>query len=379
MICNEGAGACVVAGCEGEDDFTPCETVTRPDRSFDICVGGTCVSPGCGDVSCNVPAPHFPLADTNQRQCYTATEPSPCPSPGEPLYGQDAQVGWDATHPASERFTRTLGVVGEPVVVDHVTALVWQGCNLGLSGDDCELGLATKAAWADQLAGCDALTWGGYDDWRLPDPYEMQSLVDQNTAIAPTIDPTTFPATTGDWHWSSSSSSTEWAWTVFFAAGTVASDDKENTRSARCVRGGALQPRHFEPSILAGDRVVTDTQSGMIWQGCAQGTSGADCELGMIDGSSWEGAFAYCEELAWAGLTDWRLPNINELQSIVDYRYSSLSLDPDVFPGLSHRGWSSTTRAAYSSAAMSVNFEFGTTFAPSKVDGGAAVRCVHDP
>jgi hypothetical protein len=42
-----------------------CETLTNPDRTYDICVNEACVSPGCGDTTCNVPAPHFPLADTN--------------------------------------------------------------------------------------------------------------------------------------------------------------------------------------------------------------------------------------------------------------------------------------------------------------------------
>ncbi len=380
LVCNETSGACVAAGCEGEDDFTPCEVVTRPDRSFDICVGGACVSPGCGEVSCNVPAPHFPLADTNQRECYDATESSSCPSPGQPFFGQDAHFGWDTTHAASERFSRDVGLFGEPVVTDNVTALVWQGCTVGLSGDDCGAGFVAKASWSEQLAACDALSWGGYDDWRLPDPYEMQSIIDQNTADSPYVDATVFPATATDWHWSSSSSvDTTWAWTVNYGFGTVALDYKENARSARCVRGGALQARHFEPSTIEGDRVVTDTQGGLMWQGCPQGTSGDECGAGIITWSTWEAALAYCEGLSLGGLSDWRLPDINELQSIVDYRYESLSIDPDVFPGPSNSGWTSTTRTSYTGHALIVNFEVGNTSSIAKADLAGSVRCVHDP
>jgi hypothetical protein len=380
LVCNESSGLCVAPDCAGEPDFTLCETQTSPDRAYDICVGEVCVSPGCGDLSCNVPAPHFPLADTNQRQCYDASAAMTCPAPGQPFYGQDAQYGWDTLHAASERFTRDLGVVGEPVVADSVTALVWQGCPLGLSGDDCSNGFATKAAWAEQLAGCDALSWGGYDDWRLPDPYEMQTLVDHDIPGPPTIDAMLFPATTLDWFWSSSSSvDTDWAWTLHFGFGTVGSDYKPNTRSARCVRGGALQARHFEPSLLASDPIVTDTQSGLIWQGCPLGLSGDACGTGLITWSTWADALAYCEGLAWAGLEGWRLPDINELQSIVDYRYESTSLDPSVFPGLSSSGWSSTTRPAFTGSAMAVNFEVGTTYASSKEQPGGSARCVRDP
>jgi hypothetical protein len=376
LICNESLGVCVAPGCEGKDDFTLCETVTSPDRSYDICVNEACVSPGCGDETCNVPGPHFPLPDTNQRQCYDAAAAVTCPSPGQPFHGQDAQVGWDTTHAATERFTRDLTVSAQPVVTDNVTALVWQGCTLGLSGDDCATGFVAKASWDDQLASCDSLTWGGHDDWRLPDPYELQTLVNCDTATPPGIDTTVFPATPLDWFWSSSSSvQSSWAWTVQFAFGVVASDVKANSRSARCIRGGPLKAPRFEASTLSGDRVVTDTLHGLMWQGCPEGTSGDTCGTGTITWSTWEGALAYCEGLSWGGFTDWRLPDIDELQSIVDYRYVSTSVDPAVFPGLSSNGWSSTTRATTSGAAWVVNFEFGTTSSIAKTDMGASVRC----
>ncbi|MBI5488414.1 MAG: hypothetical protein HY905_13860 [Deltaproteobacteria bacterium] len=51
-------------------DFTPCDVRTVPDRSYDICVEGACVSPGCGDRTCNPPGPNWPLADTDQRSCF---------------------------------------------------------------------------------------------------------------------------------------------------------------------------------------------------------------------------------------------------------------------------------------------------------------------
>jgi hypothetical protein len=58
---------------------------------------------------------------------------------------------------------------------------------------------------------------------------------------------------------------------------------------------------------------VTDNATGLTWM---QSDSGA--------GMNWSDALAYCEALDFAGATDWRLPNVKELQSIVDY-----SLSPD--------------------------------------------------
>ncbi len=60
-ICNENWGICVVASCDGQPDFTPCEVVTSPDRSFDIRIDGECRSPGCGTVECNAPGRPVPL------------------------------------------------------------------------------------------------------------------------------------------------------------------------------------------------------------------------------------------------------------------------------------------------------------------------------
>ena len=43
----------------------------------------------------------------------------------------------------------------------------------------------------------------------------------------------------------------------------------------------------------------------------------------------WSDALEYAESSELAGYTDWRLPNIKELQSIVDYNYSPSASDDD--------------------------------------------------
>ncbi|MBN1772495.1 MAG: DUF1566 domain-containing protein [Deltaproteobacteria bacterium] len=248
LVCNENWGICVVASCVGRDDFTPCETVTAPDRSYDICVGGTCVSPGCGTASCNAPGPNWTLADTGQRTCYDATAAlASCPgTPGTSgceataFCGQDAQYGWDVTHLATERFTRTTDA--QPVVTDNVTGLMWQGCSRGQSGSDCS-GTASPSNWSTALSDCDDLTWGGHSDWRLPDDYELQSIVDHGVSSGARIDPAAFPATVAtSFYWSSSSfaANASNAWSVTFSCGDVASIDKTNTPPyVRCVRRGS--------------------------------------------------------------------------------------------------------------------------------------------
>lgn len=62
------------------------------------------------------------------------------------------------------------------------------------------------------------------------------------------------------------------------------------------------------------------------------------------DRQNWCEALAYCENLTFAGHDDWRLPNIRELQSIVDYGRFTLAIDPH-FGRLAVGTWSSLERA----------------------------------
>jgi hypothetical protein len=76
---------------------------------------------------------------------------------------------------------------------------------------------------------------------------------------------------------------------------------------------------------------------------------------------NWEEALTYCENLTLpaGGYSDWRLPNRNELQSIVDYSRFNPAIDTNFF---------SDTAAAYflsstsSPAAWSVAFNNGTVY-----------------
>ena len=84
-----------------------------------------------------------------------------------------------------------------------------------------------------------------------------------------------------------------------------------------------------------GDGTVTDTETGLMWQ---QGEAGA---------MDWEAAITYCENLVLpvGGYDDWRLPNRNELQSLVDYSRHNPAIDRTYFPGdMSSSYWSSTTK-----------------------------------
>ncbi|PJZ60137.1 adhesin [Leptospira adleri] len=143
------------------------------------------------------------------------------------------------------------------------------------------------------------------------------------------------------------------------------------------------------------DGTVLDYRTGFLWQVCPAGlgsenashqsTCGAD--NGNMNGTptvyTWANALKYCNGLLSekppvlpAGKT-WRLPNINELKSIVDRSQMNPAMDTSVLTtaGVDYF-WSSTSVASGSSAAWTVNFFYGTSYGTSDKDFGYYVRCV---
>ena len=87
-----------------------------------------------------------------------------------------------------------------------------------------------------------------------------------------------------------------------------------------------------------GNGTISDLATGLTWM---QTDSGR--------GLNWEESLAYCENLDYAGISDWRLPNAKELHSIVDYSRSPQTTDsPAINPifevsEIESWYWSSTT------------------------------------
>ena len=80
----------------------------------------------------------------------------------------------------------------------------------------------------------------------------------------------------------------------------------------RAVRGDTYGVNDFTDN---GDGTVTDSATGLMWQQ-------AD-----MSGLDWEDALAYADTLTVGGYDDWRLPNVKELQSIVDYTHAPSAVD----------------------------------------------------
>ena len=110
--------------------------------------------------------------------------------------------------------------------------------------------------------------------------------------------------------------------------------------------------------------IVTDSTTGLQWQDDAVGST-----------MTWQSAIDYCEALVLDSYDDWRLPNKNELITIIDYDVSNPAIDNHFQNTISNYYWSSTTHASNTSYAWFVYFNFGGTYYYSKY-GSYYVRCV---
>jgi hypothetical protein len=86
---------------------------------------------------------------------------------------------------------------------------------------------------------------------------------------------------------------------------------------------------------------------------------------------NWSNAITYCENLVLGGYSDWRLPSIKELSTLVDRSipYPGPTINTTYFPGtVASYYWSSTTFAFSTYGAWHVSFGFGGVYGHSKYD-----------
>lgn len=306
-----------------------------------------------------------PVPDTGQTKCYDDSGEIPCPSAGQPFYGQDGNYAMNPpsyTKLDSDGNTLPDSAASWAMIKDNVTGLIWEnktddgtihdkdntytwydsnassnGGNAGFpgSGTDTE----------DFIKDLNDANFGGHADWRLPTIKELSYLVNNSIPHpGPTIDATYFSDTRSSFFWSSSTLNEDnySAWGMSFDYGYDDNNGKNVRACLRAVRGEPLWAGYVDN----GNGTVTDTSTGLTWQ---QNTP--------EEAINWEEALAYCESLSLGGNTDWRLPNINELRSLVDYNRNTPSIDMTYFPNTSPSlYWSSTTYASNVSSVWGVSF-----------------------
>ena len=256
---------------------------------------------------------------TGETKCYAKnSELENCPAEGEDFYGQDAQyASLGICQPPS--FTVDETIQEEKIIIDNNTGLKWQQ-----TLDE------NPYTWEEAQNYCNALNYGGFSNgWRLPTPLEF-------ILLAPAIEAGNFPnMKTSEYFWASKEIDLyHWLFAPFDGTGGYSSNTFPY--NVICVRGTEMPKGVFTSATVNSTVVVKDLISSLMWQK----------ESDYFKGD-WQAALQYCEDLELAGYTDWRLPNKNELASLLNYE-KSLNLLSD-FPGITSDSsfWSSTNRGMY--------------------------------
>lgn len=166
-------------------------------------------------------------------------------------------------------------------------------------------------------------SFGGYSDWRVPNKDELRSIFDygKDESVIPGV----FGSCPVGDYWTKNIYKLQpyFSWVLFsgFGSGIAKRVDAKNFVIA--VRGG--NDRRFgEPDNSRftdnGDGTITDAATGLMWQ------KETNKRMGPKD------AEAFISTMDLAGYTDWRLPNIKELNTILNLDEAKNNWFFDAFP-----------------------------------------------
>lgn len=321
------------------------------------------------------------LNDTGATQCSDGASLTTCPLTALP--GQDASSGRDVGTLTSSDADGRKGfafakVAGDKSVLaasttpwscvqDNVTGLTWEAKTDANKADSM-----TSAAASAHVTTVNTALLCGYNDWRLPTPQELASLVDNSVVRSPTstavIDQTFFAEQQKNTYWSATSAAATGAatgvWAVDFQYGMMVIEEATASKHVRLVRGAAAAPNYAAPE----NQTVKDQTTGLMWRQCADGLSDDGCATGAALTYTWQEALNRVNTLnqtGFAGYKDWRLPNRNELASIVEYSRNNPALNTARFVGfplingVAPNFWTSTPYATDPTKAWSVGFKDG--------------------
>ncbi|MBF0568846.1 MAG: DUF1566 domain-containing protein [Nitrospirae bacterium] len=269
------------------------------------------------------------------------------------------------------RFTNN----GDGTTTDLLTGLIWvQDIYKASSTINRCSGGSYYDSWKpvlNYIVCANTVGYLGHKDWRLPNINELESLLNYGQANNATwLQNAGFNFYDYGSFWSSTTAASDSlsAWRVYLTHWTVGTDKKDGTTlEGMLVRNGAssgtstIWATGQTNTYYTGDDgvkqtgtawpvprftnnydgTVTDQLTGLMW------TTNAN----INGGGSWQDALNYIKTINSNNLyshNDWRLPNIRELRSLVDYSQSNPALPSghpftNVQSGASGYYWSSTS------------------------------------
>lgn len=151
---------------------------------------------------------------------------------------------------------------------------------------------------------------------------------------------------------------------ISYAAG----DDGDHEAGWWRGRTNASNKNRWIVKTISGGAIVVDRATGLMWPYDWQGP-GANNGIG---GVTWFYAISWANGLNFAGFTDWRLPNINELHSIIEFVVGSAPYiyQPPFTNVRAEPYWSSTTYPPSVGLGMCMRVQYGLGSATGKTSPG---------
>jgi hypothetical protein len=286
------------------------------------------------------------IVGTGQVNSYNNSSIITLPTTGQSFYGQNTN------HPGN---TPSYTDNGDGTITDNVTGLMWQKTT-DKNNDDI-INYYDKMTYASALAGASSCNTGGYSDWRLPTIKEQYSLImyygaeanptatSQGSAV-PFINQNYFTFGYGDINSSLHGGTSDerlidaqYATSSIYVSTTMNgqstmfgvnfADGRIKGYPANAIKKYYVLYCRGNPSyginnfVNNGDGTITDISSNLMWMQNDNGTP-----------VLWENALSYAENFTYAGFSDWRLPDVKELQNLLDYSRSpsttnSAAIDPN--------------------------------------------------
>jgi hypothetical protein len=244
------------------------------------------------------------------------------------------------------------------IVLDNNTKLMWER-NLNWKWGEV---VPPKGAWRPQdvfpykngeprrrpyhegVQYCKGLKLGGFDDWRMANAKEGQTIA-HYAAARPAIHMKyfldVFPGLPGYgdrgkggmWTGPIAPDHNNSAWHLGFIDGHSMGYPRGGYKTTRCVRADNNGGYFLPDFVNNGDETITDKFTGIQWM-----------QKASKDKMSWEEALQYCEDLQFAGQKDWKLPGNKELGSIVDLKKQKPAIDTRFFHDVDYKAyyWSRT-------------------------------------
>jgi len=314
----------------------------------------------------------YAIVDTNQTVCYNSST-----GQSQACSGEGSDADYSGNQP-----DYTLSSDGL-TVADNVTGLVWaQSSDINSDG---VINYDDKLYQSAAVTYCQDLTLSGRDDWRLPNIKEAYSIILFSGMDASSYQGTdtsdlvlflddVFDRAFGDLDLSNDRIiDAQYASSTLYVSTTMNGDPTMfgvNYVDGR-IKGYPTDKKLYYVRCVAGNesygennfientnQTITDQATELMWQ------------QNDTESTNWDNAVEQCENATTASYSDWRLPNIKELQSIVNYNLSpetdeQAAIDPkfNASSFINEAGetdwgsyWSSTSHVDYNGSGSSAAY-----------------------